>query len=132
MPTANRPNSRLRHTMLCAVLGLAGFVLVGIDGPAAQDARFVQEVADLPLMPGLSEVKDAGVVFDKPDGRIVEAYAQGEVERAAVLRFYSKTLPQLGWHEAGATNFQREGEKLSLDFLDGGGALIVRFTLTPE
>ena len=49
-----------------------------------------------------------------------------------MLKFYSKTLPQLGWHEAGATKFQREGEKLSLDFLNGGGALIVRFTLTPE
>ncbi len=111
---------------------LAVFRLAGADRPAAQDGGFVKEVADLPLMPGLSEVTEADVIFDKPDGRIVEAYAQGVVERAAVLQFYSETLPQLAWHEAGATEFQREGEKMSLDFLSGGGALSVRFTLTPE
>ena len=123
---------RLHYATAFAVLLLAVIDLAGMRSPAAQDGGFVKEVVDLPLMPGLAEVADAGVIFDKPDGRIVEAYAQGVVERAAVLQFYSKTLPQLGWHEAGATEFQREGEKLSLDFLSGGGALSVRFTLTPE
>ena len=102
----------------------------------AQDSGFIEQVTDLPLMPGLSEVKDAGVIFDKPDGRIVEAYAEGDVERDAVIGFYRDTLPQLGWTRASATGaaatFRREGENLALDFLDGGGALVVRFTLTPE
>ena len=102
----------------------------------AQDPGFIEQVTDLPLMPGLSEVKDAGVVFDKPDGRIVEAYAEGDLKRDAVIGFYSDTLPQLGWTKAkaagAAATFRREGENLALDFLDGGGALVVRFTLTPE
>ena len=103
---------------------------------SAQDSSFIEQVTDLPLMPGLNEVRDAGVVFDKPDGRIVEAYAEGEVQRDAVLGFYRGTLPQLGWERTRTTSaaaaFRREGETLALDFLDGGGALVVRFTLTPE
>jgi len=66
----------------------------------------------------------------------VEAYAEGDVRRDTVLDFYRGTLPQLGWTRAGPTSaaaaFRREGENLALDFLDGGGALVVRFTLTPE
>ena len=122
--------SRFRAALLAVGLAL-------LCGPLrAQDSGFIEQVTDLPLMPGLSEVKDAGVVFDKPDGRIVEAYAEGDLKRDAVIGFYSDTLPQLGWARVKAAGtgaaFRREGENLALDFLDGGGALVVRFTLTPE
>ena len=129
------PISRSRNAVLSVLLlaGLhAGLLASGGTATRAQEGGFVAEVADLPLMPGLVEVADAGVVFDKPDGRIVEAYAEGAVERAAVLAFYGGTLPQLGWRQTGTGRFRREGENLALDFLDGGGPLIVRFTLTPE
>ena len=123
---------RSRNAVL-SVLLLAGLFVSAPTAARAQEGGFIAEVADLPLMPGLAEVADAGVVFDKPDGRIVEAYAEGAVERAAVLAFYDDTLAQLGWRPAGATGrFRREGENLAIDFLDGGGPLIVRFTLTPE
>jgi hypothetical protein len=129
MPIARR---RFLPAALAAALVFSGALIVATAGPRAQNGGFVKEVADLPLMPGLREVKDAGVVFDKPVGRIVEAYAQGEVARAEVLSFYDKTLPQLGWRKAGAASFRREGESLALDFPDGSGILVVRFTLTPE
>ena len=119
-------------------LSLAAYLAVAplSPDPAAAQSGFVAEVADLPLMPGLSEVEGAGVVFDKPSGRIVEAYAQGAVTREAVLRFYRDTLPQLGWHETGAASFRREGERLALEFIEskeqGGGPLTLRFVLKPE
>lgn len=121
-----------RHHLFAALLAALALVGAGAAPLRAQVQSYIAEVEDLPLMPGLAEVEGAGVVFDKPDGRIVEAYAQGEVARESVLAFYRKTLPQLGWRAAGAAKFQREGESLSLDFLDGGGALIVRFTLVPH
>lgn len=126
------PSAPRRHPKVVALL--AALALLGVcAAPArAQLHSYIAEVEDLPLMPGLAEVEGAGVIFDKPDGRIVEAYAQGEVARDAVLAFYRQTLPQLGWRAAGAAAFRREGEALSLDFLDGGGALIVRFTLVPR
>ncbi len=125
MSNAIRP--LLRVFLLAAVLVTAAAPL-----PRAQDGGYVSQVEDLPLMPGLSEIADAGLVFDVPAGRIVEVYAQGPVARKTVLAFYRRALPPLGWRAAGAVAFQREGENLKLDFLDGGNALIVRFTLTPE
>ena len=126
-------NAAYRCTRIALIVIGVGLLAVPSQ---AQDPGFIEQVTDLPLMPGLSEVKDAGVVFDKPDGRIVEAYAEGDLKRDAVIGFYSDTLPQLGWTKAkaagAAATFRREGENLALDFLDGGGALVVRFTLTPE
>jgi hypothetical protein len=127
MSTARR--SRRLLAALTAALVLGGSA---VPGPRAQAQGYMVEVEDLPLMPGLAEVEGAGVVFDKPDGRIVEAFAQGRVTREAVLAFYRRALPQLGWRTGGGAAFRRDGETLSLDFLDGGGALIVRFTLVPQ
>ncbi len=95
-------------------------------------AAYLAAVADLPLMPGLAEVPGAGLVFDQPSGRIVEAYAQGPVSRAAVRAFYLDTLPNLGWRAKAEALFQREGEELRLDISGDDGALIVRFTLQPQ
>ena len=125
---------------LCLALALA-LSAPGAAAPAeAQSGGYVADVADLPLMPGLTELKGAGVAFDKPSGRIVEAYARGDVTRAAVLAFYRDTLPQLGWTLAGSDGFRREGEVLALEFLDetsgasgkAEGPLTLRFILRPE
>lgn len=93
-------------------------------------------IDDLPLMPGLTEVRGAGIAFDKPQGRIVEAFAEGVVAGDAVVAFYEKTLPQLGWSAArspaGDTRWRREGEMLRIDVLADGGPVMVRFYLTPN
>lgn len=98
---------------------------------------FVAGFEDLPLMPGLTQIPDAGVVFDTPSGRIVEAYAEGPVAREEVTAFYARTLPQLGWEPAGEARYRREGELLRLEFTEAGGAqpgasLTVRFYMAPE
>lgn len=99
---------------------------------AGEHVEFFAGIDDLPLMQGLDEVPETGVVFDKPSGRIVEAYAEGAVARAGVAEFYARTLPQLGWEPRGGLHFVREGERLQLDFLGTDGDLVVRFTLQPE
>ncbi|MEE8535815.1 MAG: hypothetical protein V3S45_07175 [Kiloniellales bacterium] len=123
-----------------AIVAILGFLL---SGPAAAQetapaavapaaVAYVAGVEDLPLMPGLVEVAGAGVVFDKPAGRIVEAYVQGQVDREAVLRFYRRSLPPLGWEVLGETRFRREGEELGLEFVSEEGPLVLRFSLRPE
>lgn len=107
-------------------------VVLAIDAGVAQETGFVAEIEDLPLMPGLSEVEGAGVVFDKPSGRIVEAYARGAVTAEAVMAFYRNTLPQLGWAQGQGTTFKREGERLAVEFLKGEGPLTLRFVLRPD
>ena len=100
---------------------------------SAEDTRFVSAIADLPLMPGLVEQEAEGVVFETPDGRIVETFAFGQTERSSVIRFYEESLPQLGWIREAPLRFRREGEALTIDFPDSqsGAGLTVRFSLSP-
>ncbi len=101
--------------------------------PAAQDgARYVDGIADLPLMPGLEEMKDSGLVFDKPSGRIVEAYAAGRVTSGEIMRFYEQTLPQLGWRSDRRGGYLREGERLQLTLTEASDEVTVQFRLYPE
>jgi hypothetical protein len=93
---------------------------------------FLAGFDDLPVMPGLTAVDGAGIVFDTPAGRIIEGYAEGAVTKTSVRQFYDKTLPQLGWTRIGGSEFRREGEHLKIDFKGKDRALTVRFTLSPE
>ena len=124
-PPRPRVNSRAAAALLAALLLLGGTPAGAADG-------FLSEVEDLPLMPGLNERPDAGVAFDKPGGRIVEAYAVGAVERTAVLSFYAETLPQLGWQAAGTDEYRRDGEVLRLAVAAEDGMTSVRFSLAPR
>jgi hypothetical protein len=124
-------NSFRLRALVPALAVLAMLASVGVarsDGPAA----FMTEMADIPLMPGLAEVEGAGMAFDDAAGRIVESYAGGMSTRAAVLDFYDRTLPQLGWEGAGdAGTFRREDEVLRLEFIEDGEGIMVRFFLSP-
>jgi hypothetical protein len=101
----------------------------------ALSGAFVEGIDDLPLMPGLVGVADQSLVFDKPDGRIVQAVAAGRVQASAVRSFYADTAPQLGWKSAGEGRFTRDGESLRIELIDPGapgGALTVRFLVNPQ
>jgi hypothetical protein len=99
---------------------------------AALADAFVPGTEDVPLMPGLTPVAGSSVVFDKPEGRIVEAQASGKVTRPAVRAFYDASLPRLGWSAAGGDAWRREGEVLRLDYREERGFLTVGFTLSPQ
>ena len=96
---------------------------------AAQE--FFSGVEDLPLAPGLGEVREAGMVYDTPAGRIVHATAKGPGQPRDVIRFYRATLPQLGWRIVGATRFQRETEILELKVKRIADGVELAVTLTP-
>ena len=117
-----------------SALVLAMAVVFGFAFPAwAQEAgRYFSALPDLPVMPALEEVPEAGVSFDKPEGRIVEVYAEGSAGADEVLRFYHQTLPQLGWEASGRNSFRREGEILALDVKSDGDRLTLRCSLRPE
>ncbi len=95
------------------------------------DGRFLAGVEDLPLMPGLREVPEATIIFDKPVGRLVRAMAKGESDPAALWRFYDETLPQLGWRRVATGHFVRDGEGLQITAEKHGATLIVRFAIAP-
>lgn len=101
----------------------------------AAGEQFLSAVDDLPLMDGLSEAEGGTMAFDSPNGRVVETLATGSVTKDKVLKFYSATLPQLGWKEEFAGRFTRDEEVLRLEFPTQKGLqnppLTVRFMLMP-
>ncbi|HEC14522.1 MAG TPA: hypothetical protein ENI72_02080 [Rhodospirillales bacterium] len=123
-------------------LVLLSVFFVFASAQAGEDAAptpvYVSGIEDLPLMEGLAEAPGGALVFDTPGGRIVEAYASGDVLRNDVLGFYAATLPQLGWKRVRDTVFRRENETLRLEFtaLDAMSGketgVTVRFALSPK
>jgi len=108
---------------------LVAALVLGAAPAAAQ--HFVPGTEDVPLMRELAPVEGSDLVFDKPEGRIIEASARGKVTKAAVRSFYASTLPQLGWKASGES-WTRETERLHLDFAGRDGDLWVTFTLLPK
>jgi hypothetical protein len=123
----------LLAALVVVVLAFAAPSSAGAQGgPAA----FVPGIRDLPLMPGLSPLGGEAVGFDKPEGRIAEAAAEGRIDPARVRDFYRETLPRLGWTPRGEDEFVRAGETLRLEFARASGPAgraptVVRFLLRP-
>ena len=118
------------------LLRLALFACLIIAAPLrAQEDVSLSDLSGIPVMEGLSEVADERVIFDKPEGRIVQAVFTGGVARADAVSFYRETLHQLGWAEAegeeGALVFSRDDEKLTLTVSEGA-VLRIRFELSPS
>jgi hypothetical protein len=95
-------------------------------------AGFLAGTEDVPLPPGLASEEQTLVVFDKPEGRIVEIEAKGRLTRGDVENFYEASLPQLGWTTEGKHAWRRGGEGLRLVFRGRDGDLRVGFTLSPR
>jgi hypothetical protein len=118
------------HPRLAVSFALLLAVLAFGAAPARAQ-QFVPGTEDVPLMKELAPVKGSDLVFDKPEGRIIEASARGKVTKAAVRSFYASTLPQLGWKPSGES-WTRETETLHLDISGRDGDLWVTFTLFPK
>ncbi len=124
--------ARLLYLVCGAILVLASATMRAQTPGSDAAGGFVTGVEDLPLIAGLIEDADAGLVFDKPSGRIVEAYAAGALARADVVAFYAQTLPELGWRHVDELAFVREGEALHIVIAGDDGAITVRFSLSPR
>ena len=118
------------RTRLIAALAVVLTLACAGTGHAAD--RFFTAVEDLPVMPGLTERPGSAASFEKPEGRIVTLTADGAVSRNAVIAFYDRVLPQLGWIRARDGSFGRESERLRFAFAGAKAGLSVRITITPE
>ena len=131
-----RPFRPARRRFRAAALALLLIPVLAVGAVGGEPARFVAGLEDMPLMPGLSALQDAGLVFDTPRGRIVQVFATGPVTGAEILAFYTETLPQLGWRRAREGSWLRDGEALRLEIVEGTGkgdhGPIVRFALSPH
>lgn len=89
-------------------------------------------VEDMPLMPGLAELQDETVSFDKPEGRIIESYAvMDNITREQVSEYYKITLPQFGWGRVKDNVYFRGQEYLELLFVERAEKTFLRVTVRP-
>ncbi|HWT99102.1 MAG TPA: hypothetical protein VN229_15850 [Terriglobales bacterium] len=134
MPAQIRSSRRdLRQLLRPVRLGLMLVPLLCAALPAwAVD--YLSAVDDLPLTQGLTEQKDKTTVFDAPVGKIVTAYATGNVKAEDVVNFYDSTLPQLGWEKTASGTYHRKSQTLKIDVLggQGGGPVNVSYTVSTE
>lgn len=98
-----------RFSFLLALLVSA---LVLASPTRAQAPAFASIIEDLPLMEGLVEDMSAALQFDSAAGRIAEVTAVGPLSAGAVLGFYARTLPALGWRQMEPGRYRREAEEL--------------------
>ncbi len=126
--SAFRRLSAMSRAMKPTGLLLAACIFASLPAFAA-DQTFLKEVDDLPLAPGLVE-QPGGTLFDSPQGRIVEANAQGQLMEVEVRQFYDESLPQLGWTQVSSGVYRRDKEVLRLDYSDGM-PIVVHFSLAP-
>lgn len=126
-------------TMMLVTL-VMGFGFVATARADDQVSGYLDAVEDMPLMEGLRETGDGGIIFDKPNGRIVRSIAEGKVGVVAARSFYANTLPQLGWVRqekleliADLLVFDRENERLEIEIVPQlGGITQVRFAIEPK
>lgn len=96
--------------------------------------EYLSAVNDLPLASGLTEQKDKTTVFDAPVGKLITAYATGNLKVADVVNFYDTTLPQLGWEKTASGTYHRKAQTLKIDVLggQGGDPVNVSYTVSSE
>jgi len=126
------PHSRRQAALLAAFIVTIASAAVSLGVSAIAADAFLSRLEDLPLAPGLSEDTAAGLSFDSAGGRIVEAYARGDLPADQVLRFYEETLPQLGWTAENQRQYRRGGERLRLELTQSGQGLTVHYSLSPQ
>jgi hypothetical protein len=93
---------------------------------------FFEALYDVPVMPGLEEVKEQAMLFDKPDGRIASVVAASKSLNASdISRFYDESLPQLGWKKTAQNQYVRGVDRLVMDLTKSPPLTVVHFTLSP-
>jgi hypothetical protein len=101
----------------------------------ADDTIFINGFEDVPMMPKLSQANNSGIAFDTQFGRIVETYLESEynVNFIDVTKYYSETLPQLGWKKISINDkkltFSREGEILEISLTENEKPILIRISV---
>jgi len=87
---------------------------------------------DLPLLAGLVQTADSMMVYDVPQGRVVEAFAQTESGASKVFKAYGDALPQMGWKAKSPRKFVRKDETLTFEVISEGHPTVIRILLTSD
>lgn len=127
----------MKFLVILAAAAVSSIISMPHDASAqnsvdAQETAFFLQIEDMPLMPGLTELTDETISYDKPEGRIIESYAiMEDISRAQVTLYYKATLPQFGWGAVKENVFFRGREYLELSFVERAGKSFLRVMVKP-
>ncbi|MFP4312951.1 MAG: hypothetical protein ACLFR0_01380 [Alphaproteobacteria bacterium] len=122
-------NSMRIFILTITFLGLFCSSVYAQGNDEAMRAEFLEALPDVPRMDGMREMEDFILVFDKPEGRIIETLVHTEnISVQEIKNYYAQTLPQLGWHKTESDEFVREEEKLSMHYEKD----FVKITVSPN
>lgn len=115
---------------------IISFIVLFISVPVHAE-RFLSGFDAVPVMDGINEIEQTGMVFDSVDFQIIESIVESDtVSLDAFQKFYIPTLESLGWLHIETKNlvmqFQREGEDLSVEIIRKKKPFIARFLLVPN
>lgn len=116
---------KFRFSMICF---LSWFIPASV-----QAATFIDGLEDVPILKGMTQTQKDNISFGNEESRLVEAYLTStKIGFAKVEKFYTETLPQMGWTYQGKRDniltFYREGEVLDIA-RESAKPLIVRITV---
>ncbi|MBR1948496.1 MAG: hypothetical protein IKA30_01730 [Alphaproteobacteria bacterium] len=78
-------------------------------------ASFVEGLEDIPLPVGVTQIENGYLSFGNEEIRLFESYLSAENQNFDnIIKFYTETLPQMGWQKKGKTLFERDGETLEI------------------
>ena len=122
--------------MTKVILAVLGAFLLGFSALANPIDRYFAVAPGIPIAHSMVEDATSRMVFDSPEGRIVETAATGVIAWSKVEKFYLDTLPQLGWQlkekAVHRLYFVRDEEGLSLQrSTPVGGQIRVELSIKP-
>ena len=99
----------------------------------------LQNIDGFPLMPNFTEVEEASLFFDKPEGRVIEGLIAGSSRISDAVSFYEESLAHIGWvkittpePQANILRFIKEGEALTLELSEQDGKTNIQIFLVPS
>ena len=117
------------RAVLAAVL--CAWSMIIFAGPVAADTPQQGWVGDLPIMQGMTIESQLGFAFDSPEGRIVQVFATGPDDSAAVIAYYNDALSGLGWSGQGG-RWNRGDEALTISQVKMATGMLWRIRLNPR
>jgi len=138
-----------RSALVLLLISLLIFWLIswgGIFAAAAEEPLL--SALDIPLMPDYAEDDDSRVVFDTPEGRIIQIRVVGPIGAQKAFEFYQLVLPSLAWDQMPRKEIdtvtdgadckkrclmmRRGGEILKMRVLEEKTQTVIYFSVNPE
>ncbi len=123
---ASRLHPQLRsalHLLLALAVIIAIFPAIQLVIDYQSSRQHLSHAKEIPLPTAFEEDKAEALLYNTPDGRIMESNATGKGDKDAIIDFYTQSLTELGW-----TKNTNHNNKISARYIKDGERLDITIT----